>query len=104
MGWSAAFNAVFDKIEYHGTRRTASDRPHALRVVHACMHEATAVVVSCPVLVAMTDLSWWQALLTDLALTLTYAAYGYLFHLAFDRLRPVAVYSLANQSHREARM
>ena len=34
-------------------------------------------------------LNWVDALLTDIALSLAYSAYGYLFHWAFDRLRPV---------------
>jgi uncharacterized membrane protein len=57
--------------------------------VHAVLHEATAIVVTCPVIFAMTPLGWADALLADLGLTLVYAAYAYVFHLGFDRLRPV---------------
>jgi uncharacterized membrane protein len=59
--------------------------------VHAVAHEATAVIVTCPLIVALTGLGWWQALWLDVALTAVYAAYAYVFHLAFDRLRPVQV-------------
>ena len=51
--------------------------------------EATAVIVTCPLIVALTTLGWLEALVTDIGLTLTYALYGYLFHLGFDRLRPI---------------
>jgi uncharacterized membrane protein len=89
MAWAAAYNTVFDWTEHRLTRRLASDRPHAWRLVHAGLGEATAVVVSCPVIVAMTGLGWWEALVADLALTLVYAAYGYVYHWVFDRLRPM---------------
>lgn len=89
MIWSAAFNTLFDLLEFRVTGRQASDRPHRLRVVHAIAHEAAATVISCPVIYAMTELSWMQSLQADVALAITYAVYGYLFHWLFDRLRPL---------------
>jgi uncharacterized membrane protein len=90
MVWAALYNTAFDVAERSLTGRVASDRPHRLRTLHAIGLEASAVVVSCPVIWAMTDLGWLGALLADLGLTVSYAVYGYLFHLGFDRLRPVA--------------
>jgi uncharacterized membrane protein len=89
MAWSACFNTAFDRLEWRCTGRRASDRPHPWRIAHALLHEASAVLVTWPLIVALTDLGWLDALVADLALTLTYAAYAYLFHLGFDRLRPV---------------
>lgn len=89
MTWSAIFNICFDLVELRMTGRVASDRPHGLRSLHAMLHELTAVLVSCPVIFAMTPLGWGEALLVDLGLTLVYAAYAYVFHLGYDRLRPV---------------
>jgi uncharacterized membrane protein len=89
MTWSALFNTGFDWIEWRLARRLASDRPQHWRIVHAVAHEATAVIVTCPLIVALTGLGWWQALWLDVALTVVYAAYAYVFHLTFDRLRPV---------------
>jgi uncharacterized membrane protein len=89
MAWAALFNTAFDRIEARVARRVASERPHRWRTLHALLLEASSVVVSLPVIVALTSLGWWQALGLDLALTLVYAAYAYLFHLAYDRLRPV---------------
>jgi uncharacterized membrane protein len=91
MGWSALFNTAFDRIEYRCLGRPASDRPHGLRVLHTIGHEATAVVVTWPLIVALTPFGWLDALLADVGLSLTYAVYGYGFHLGFDRLRPVLV-------------
>lgn len=89
MGWSAVYNTAFDLIEARCTGRAASDRPHGLRMVHALGHEATAALVTWPLMVALTSLGWLEALVADAALTLTYAVYGYFYHLAFDRLRPL---------------
>ena len=88
--WTALFNTAFDRLEWHCCGRVASDRPRALRVLHALALEASAVAVSCPAIVALTGLDWTAALATDLGLTLAYAAYGYGFHALYDRLRPVS--------------
>lgn len=90
MFWAAIYNTLFDKLEARLTGRVASDRTTGMRVWHALGLEATAIAVSWPLIYAMTDLDWLQALGADVALTLTYAVYGYLFHCIFDRLRPVA--------------
>lgn len=89
MTWSAVYNTLFDMLELRWTGRVASERPHRVRTLHALLHELSAVIVSCPVIYAMTPLSWGEALVADLGLTLAYAAYAYVFHLVFDRLRPV---------------
>lgn len=90
-GWSAAYNTGFDLFESWWTGSAASDRPHALRVLHTIGLEATAAVVTWPLIVALTRLGWIEALQADLGLTLAYVAYGYVFHLGFDRLRPVGL-------------
>lgn len=90
MAWSALYNTAFDVAERRLTGRVASDRPPRWRLVHAVGHEATALVVTWPVIVAMTDLSLGAALAADIALTIVYAAYAYGFHRLYDRLRPVA--------------
>jgi uncharacterized membrane protein len=87
--WSALYNSAFDLVELHLTGRVASDRPHRWRVLHTIGLEASAVVLTWPLVVALTELGWLQALIADIGLTFVYMAYGYVFHLAFDRLRPV---------------
>lgn len=89
MAWSAFFNTACDRLERHWAGRCASDRPQRWRISHALLHEASAVLVTWPLIVALTDLGWRAALVADLGLTLAYAAYAYVFHLGFDRLRPV---------------
>lgn len=90
MTWAALYNTLFDLAERRTTGRLASDRPHGLRTLHAIGLEGTAVLLTWPVIWAMTDLSWMGALVADLGLTALYAVYGYAFHWGYDRLRPVA--------------
>ena len=88
-GWSGAFNAAFDHVEYRLLRRLASDRPHRLRLLQTVGRELTEVPLTCPVIFALTDLTFAQALTADIGLAVAYMAYGYVFHLVFDLLRPV---------------
>jgi uncharacterized membrane protein len=87
--WSAVYNTVFDLVEARRVARVASLRPHRWRLAHAVGLETSAALVTWPMIVALTPLSWMQALLADAGLSVAYAIYGYLFHLGFDRLRPV---------------
>jgi uncharacterized membrane protein len=89
MLWAALYNLGFDVLEHRATGRVASDRPHGLRTVHAVGLEVSSVVVTTPVIWALSEFGWWDALLTDLGLAVVYAAYGYAFHWGYDRLRPV---------------
>ncbi|MEP7297980.1 MAG: PACE efflux transporter [Burkholderiales bacterium] len=87
--WSGLYNSAFDLAELHLAGRVASERPHRWRVLHTVGLETSAIVLTWPLVVAFTTLGWREALLADIGLTLAYIAYGYVFHIAFDRLRPV---------------
>jgi uncharacterized membrane protein len=87
--WSGLYNSAFDLAELRFTGRVASARPHRWRVLHTIGLETSAIVLTWPLVVTFTPLGWYEALLADIGLTLAYVAYGYVFHLAFDRLRPV---------------
>ena len=89
--WSALYNSAFDLAELRLAGRVASARPHRWRAVHTIGLEASAIVLTWPLVVVFTPLGWHEALFADIGLTLAYVAYGYVFHLAFDRLRPVRV-------------
>ena len=98
MAWGAVFNTAFDIVEFRLTGRVASARPRWLRVVHAIGFETTAMGVSVPVIYAMSDLTWMGALQADVALTLAYVAYAYVFHSLYDRWRPVSALPIAGAS------
>jgi uncharacterized membrane protein len=87
--WSGLYNSAFDLAELRLAGRVASARPHHWRVLHTIGLETSAIALTWPLVVAVTKLGWQEALVADMGLTLAYVAYGYVFHLAFDRLRPV---------------
>ena len=87
--WTPLHNTLFDLAEWRLARRVASDRPHRLPLLHAVSHETSAMIVSLPVIMLVGGHGFWTALAIDLGLSALYAAYAYLFHLAYDRLRPV---------------
>ena len=89
LAWSACHNALFDRLEWRLTGRVASDRPQAMRVVHALSHEGTAVAVSLPIMLVLGGLSLETALTMNIGLTAIYTGYAYVFHCAYDRWRPV---------------
>lgn len=87
--WAPLYNTAFDWSEWRLARRLASDRPQALRIVHATLSELGLSAICIPVLMVATGMGLAAALLVDLGLTVLYVGYGYVFHLTYDRLRPV---------------
>jgi uncharacterized membrane protein len=88
--WIPLFNMLFDTVEWRLARRPASDRPHALRVLHAVGMEATSIVVTVPAIMIVGGHGFWEAVAIDIGLSLLYIAYAYVFHILYDRFRPVA--------------
>jgi uncharacterized membrane protein len=89
MLWSPIHNTVFDLVELRRTGRVASDRPSNLRIVHALSHELSALVLTLPIMIHLGGHNLQEAVLVDLGLTIFYTGYAYVFHLFYDRLRPV---------------
>jgi uncharacterized membrane protein len=89
MTWTPVFNSIFDWVDRRLSGRTASERPHGLRILHAVSLEVTSVAFTLPAVMLIGDYSFWEALLVDIGLTIAYAIYAYVFHFAFDKFRPV---------------
>lgn len=87
--WAPVFNAIWDHAEWRWYSRVASDRPPRWRLAHAIVLEGTDTLFTLPLLMGYGGHSLTEALLVDLGLAAIYATYAYLFHLAFDRFRPV---------------
>ena len=88
--WNGCYNTAFDWLEGRLTGRTADRRPLRLRVVHALGFESGLLLMTLPIIVAWTGMSWVDALLADIALAITYTVYAFVFNLGYDRLFPIA--------------
>jgi uncharacterized membrane protein len=89
MAWAAIHNTLFDLTEFRVFHRLASDRPQAWRVVHAISNDVSSTIVTLPIVMWMGGYGFWAALAVDIGFTVFYAAYTYVFHIAFDWLRPM---------------
>ena len=96
--WAPLHDTVFDWLDRRLSGRVASARPKRWRLIHAFSHEASTILVTVPLLVLMGGHGWTEAFLLDLWLTLACVAYAYLFHLAYDALRPVVPQAVGSSS------
>lgn len=89
--WSPFHNALRDLLEWRCAQRVASRCPRRLRIAHAITHEVSTVIVTLPFLKLLGGHGFWEALLVNLGLSFFLCGYAYVFHLAYDRLRPVVM-------------
>ena len=87
--WNAGYNTSFDWIEGRLTGRTADRRPYLMRMAHAVGFEGGLILISLPIIMAWTGMSWIEALLADIALALAYVIYAFFFNLGYDRVFPI---------------
>ena len=57
---------------------------------HALGFESGLLLMTLPILVWWTGMSWIEALVADIGLAITYTVYALLFNLGYDRLFPIA--------------
>lgn len=89
MLWTALHHVLFDWFDWHLTRRLAGHRPLGLRVIQAVSQEVTSLSITLPMLIWLGGHGPRAALATSLSLALFYTVYAFLFHVAWDRWRPV---------------
>ena len=87
--WNGVYNTAFDWIEGRLTGRSADLRPWSVRAFHAAGFELGILLMSLPLIVVWTDMSWTAALLADLGLAVAYVAYAFVFNLAYDKAFPI---------------
>src|SRR3954452_3451495 len=87
--WNGAYTTGWDWAEGRLTGFSADHRPPLLRAAHAVMLEAGGIVATTPVIAAWAGVTWKTALLEDIGLTVAYAAYAFVFGLAYDSLFPI---------------
>ena len=87
--WNAGYNTSFDWIEGRLTGRTADHWPYLMRIVHATGFEGGLVLISLPIVMAWTGMSWLEALVADIGLAIAYVIFAFVFNLGYDRVFPI---------------
>jgi uncharacterized membrane protein len=87
--WAAIYNTIFDKLMFRWSGRLAHQKTQWLRILHAGLYEVTVTFIAVPIIIVMSGKSWWVALIADIGFSFIFAAYTYVFHLTYDRFRPV---------------
>lgn len=82
------YNWVFDHIDARASR-ISSDRSTLGRLLHAVGFELTLLITSLPIYAWWLNITWLEALVTDLVVTSLVVVYTYMFTLGYDRLFPV---------------
>lgn len=83
MLWNFVFNLGFDKI-FTAPRES---RGFGLRLFHTVSFEVGLLVFTIPVIAYMLDLSWWQALIADIGITIVITIYALIFNWVYDNVR-----------------
>ncbi len=94
LAWSPIFNFAFDLAELRLAARVASDRPARLRLAHASGLEASSMAATAPIIMVIGGHGLIEAIAIDIGLSILDAVYTFLFHLAYDRVRPVRALAL----------
>jgi uncharacterized membrane protein len=97
MAWSSIYNAIYDRIYLRQTGRMAHERRWAERALHAALLEASITIFAVPIIFLMSGKGWLAALAADIGFTFVYVIYTYLFHLVYDRVRPVSAATAAKR-------
>ncbi len=89
VAWTGIYNEWFDRLDVRRRRCRGGDRSHRCRWLHAAGLEASLTFLTWPLIVAITGFAWHDAFVADIGLGAAYVVYGYAYHLAFDRVRPL---------------
>lgn len=81
--WNMVFNTLFEAWE---RRQASRHRTVMRRVAHAIGFEGGLVVMTVPLIAWWLDMSWWQALVTDLGLVVFFLFYTFCFNWVFDHV------------------
>ena len=87
--WNAIYNTAFDWIDGQLSGRLADRRPALWRIVHAFGFEGGLVLISVPIVMAWTGMTWSAAFIADIGLALAYVVYAYVFNVVYDRVFPI---------------
>lgn len=80
--WNMIFNHIFERYEAkHQLQRTV-----LVRICHAIGFEGGLMLATFPMIAFALDMPIWQAILTDLSLTLCILVYTFIFQWCYDHI------------------
>jgi uncharacterized membrane protein len=83
LAWNYSFNALFERWE---ARQSVKGRSWRRRAVHGIGFEGGLALILVPVMAGWLGITWWEALVADLAILLFFLVYTVVFTWAFDRV------------------
>lgn len=81
--WNVIFNWLFDK-KFNAPRETRSLK---IRLLHAVLFEGGLLLATLPLIMLWLQMSFWQALMMDIAMTIFVLIYTMIFHWIYDNAR-----------------
>lgn len=78
--WNMIYNNLFEKLECY----LRIKRGIAVRILHAIGFEGGLLFISVPLIAYSLNLSFWNALLLDISITLCILVYTFIFQWCFD--------------------
>lgn len=84
------FNLAFDHALIKLGRRL-DDRPPKLRVLHAVLFELSLLAITLPFVAWWLDMTFWQALMTDIGFAGFFLVYAYIYNWGYDRVFPIPI-------------
>lgn len=83
MVWTFVYNLLFDRL----FTQDKLDRPIWLRALHIIGFEGGLLCFTLPLVMWVLGIGVWQALMLDVAMSLTVLVYGFIFYWVYDVLR-----------------
>ena len=83
MVWTFVYNVLFDKV----FTQDKLSRPFWLRALHIIGFEGGLLCFTLPLVMWVLSIGVWQALMLDIAMSLTVLVYGFGFYWLYDVLR-----------------
>ncbi|MGE4315720.1 chlorhexidine efflux PACE transporter AceI [Acinetobacter sp.] len=80
--WNMVFNHFFEKFE----AKRQLKRTIGIRILHAIGFEGGLMLATIPMVAYALDMPIWQAILTDLSMTLCILIYTFIFQWCYDAI------------------
>jgi len=88
MAWNLLFNWLFDiwDLQY----RDMAPRGALIRVLHATLFEAVLLIVGLFLAAWWLELSYWDAFMLDIGISVFFLVYAYIFNWTYDIIFPIS--------------